>query len=160
MNGRLIGILLESGIGMIAGIFLAYLGFLSPIFRRSSEQLAPDRWVGVFRIIARIVGPVLCIVAGSGSLSTSVRPTRVRTCIGARSRSTEGRFRISSPADFVKEVKDVPYGDGISESCFRALVSPAGVPRKLSSICRQSILKTEPNEVLNTELDAHVQATG
>ena len=46
---------------MITGVFLAYLGYHRPVFRRSSERLVPDRWVGIFRIVARIAGPVLCI---------------------------------------------------------------------------------------------------
>ena len=150
MNGKLIVILLGPAIGMIAGVFLAYLGFFSPVFRRSSEQLAPDRWVGVFRAITRIIGPVLCIAAGYSIFSAlEVLPWREFT-------SLDGRFRISAPGEFVMEVKNEPYG---SESFFRVIVPTQAFLVSYVDL-PAGLLKAGPNEVLNSELDARLQVAG
>lgn len=160
MNGRLIGILLESGIGLIAGVFLAYLGFLSPVFRRSNEQLAPDRWVGTVRIVARIAGPLLCIFAGL-RIYLDFRQENVAQVLPWREyTSTEGRFRISTPADFEKKVKDVPYGERrVSEASFQALAAPLGFLVSYIDLPAEA-LKSEANEVLNQELAARVRGAG
>ena len=145
---------------MIAGIFLTYLGFLSPIFRRSSERLAPDRWVGTFRIIARIAGPLLCIAVGLKIFADIRQENVVEALDWHPITSQEGRFRISAPAEFVKKVNDVPYGgQRVNESCFRAVLP------KLEFLVSYldwpaSIPKAEPSELLNTELAVYVQVSG
>ena len=158
MNAKLIGILLESGISVIAGIFVTYLGFLSPIFRRSSERLAPDRWVGAFRVAARIAGPLLCIVAGL-RIFYDIRQAGTAEVLQWREfTSPEGRFRISAPADFVKEVK--PYGvQHVNEYCFQALVAPLGFLVSYLDL-PADVLKSDPKQILNKELDSHVQVPG
>ena len=82
MGKWLIGIVLQAGVILISGLLLAYLGFLSPVFRRSSERLAPDRWVGIFRNVRG--SSVRCCVLPPDSkiFSASVRKPRSRTCIG------------------------------------------------------------------------------
>ena len=67
----------------------------------------------------------------------------------------EGRFRISTPADFVKRVVEEPYG---SESCFRASVPRLGFLVTYIDL-PVSVLKADPNEVLNTELEERVKIT-
>ena len=57
------------------------------------------------------MGPVLCLLAGL-KVYAEIRQDRV-----LHSREVtlaEGRFRVRSPADFVTEVRDVPYGLGES----------------------------------------------
>ena len=159
MDAKLIGILLESGTCLAAGIFLAYLGFLSPVFRRSSEQLAPDRGVGVFRTAARIVGPLLCLVAGVKSFADIRQARAIPELHWREIASTEGRFRVSAPEDFAKEVKDAPYGERrVSEFYYRALVAPLGFLVSYLDLPAE-IQKTEPDAVLNKELDERVRAT-
>ena len=160
MNGRLIGILFESGVSLIAGLFLAYLGFFSPVFRRSSERLAPDRWVGTFRAIARIVGPLLCIIAVVQYYISPNRGIQQSSMVQARHwremTSAEGRFRISAPDDFTftKKVLDVPYG---RESRFNATGPTLGFVVSFVDVPATS-LTAAPNEFLNGELDEHVHA--
>ena len=157
MNGRLISIVLNSAVSLIAAACLTYLGFFSPVFNRKSERLVPDRWVGTFRIVARIFGPLLCLVAGL-KIFDEVRRENAGSEIPAAEwreiTSAEGRFRISSPKDFDKEVKVKPNG---SESCFRAvlpkiafLVSYIDLPT--------SIKKSDSDDILKAKLDELVQA--
>ena len=74
--------------------------------------------------------------------------------------SADGRFHVSAPADLIKEVKDIPYGEWrVSESNFRASVPKLGFLVGYIDL-PAGMLKTEPNEVLNTELDERVQAAG
>ena len=74
--------------------------------------------------------------------------------------SPEGRFRISAPADFVKEVKDVPYGEQrVSESSFRALLPKLGFLASYLDLPAE-MAKAEPGEILNAELDGHVHLAG
>jgi hypothetical protein len=161
MNGRLvIGILLDSGIILIAGVFLLYLGFLSPIFRRSSEGLAPDRWVGTFRVIARIVGAVLCIIAGFKIFSDIRQASVFQTLQWREITSREGRFRLRAPVDLVEEVRDVPYGEQrVRESCFRGTVPTLGFSVSYTDL-PPAVLKAEADKVLNSELKALAQVTG
>jgi hypothetical protein len=156
MNEKLVRILFESGISWIAGIYVTYLGFLSPVFRRSSERLAPDRWVGTFRVLARIAGPVLCILAGLRIFIDFRDESASQVLEWREITSNEGRFRVSSPADFIKTVRDIPYG---SESYFKAslpklgfLVSYVDLPAGLRN--------SEPEKLLNGELDINLQAAG
>jgi hypothetical protein len=160
MNERLIGILWDSGIILITGALLTYLGYWSASFGRSSEGIAPDRWVGTFRVIARIVGPILCIAA---VIMVTVDLCRIHedpVLAWRQITSQDGRFRISSPAALVKEVKDVAYGERrVTESRFDGVVAPMGFHVSYIDL-PASIVKRKPDDVLNKELEAHIQATG
>jgi hypothetical protein len=159
MNERLTGILVESGIEVIAGLFLAYMGFLSPIFRRSSEQLAPDRWLGTVRVSLRILGPLLCLIAGLRALGGIHQENVVQVWQWHEFTSPEGRFRVSSPGEFQK-IGESPYGEPqVKESSFAATLPTLGFLVTYVDL-PSSMLKAEPNEILNEELDRHVRGTG
>ena len=160
MNERLTGILVESGIEVIAGLFLAYMGFLSPVFRRSSEQLAPDRWLGTVRVSLRILGPLLCLIAGLRAAAGIHQEGEASILQWQEFTPPEGRFRVSIPGKFDMKVRDVFYGGSqVKESCFdvtipalRFLVSYVDLPT--------SMLTAEPNEILTKELDSDVRYAG
>jgi hypothetical protein len=160
MDGRLISILWDSAISIVAGIFLVYLGFVSPLFRASSEQLAPDRWVGSFRIIARIVGPVLCIIAGVRVFADIQREKKLPDLTWHEVHSVEGRFCVLSPKDLTKQVADITYDGRLVRECrFEGIVAPLGFLVSYIDLPASS-LKKEPTAILSTELDERIRATG
>jgi len=160
LDERLVTIVLSSGITLAAGLFLIYMGFLSPIFRRSSEALAPDPSVRTFRLIARIMGPLLCGLAGVRMAEDFRRDREPQVLQWREITVPEGRFRVMSPEEFTKDRKDVSCGDWrVTEHCCHAVVPRLGCLVSYLDL-PEGVAKLDPAELLNRELDSHVHSGG
>src|SRR4051812_23485859 len=123
MDARLVEILLYSGISLTTGVFLSYLGFWSPIFRRDGEAL--DQGTAFVRGAFRIVGPVLCAVATT-TLIIDLRAKAQTQAVNWHDIEPSGSgCRISVPEKSVVETKVNPVHAGeleFKEYCFSAQV--------------------------------------
>ncbi len=171
MNGRLIAILLDSGVSLLAGTWLIYVGYLSPRLGGKGEGEDSDRVLAVFRRIAKFAGPFLCLMAAWQMYRQCLVINRPVTLNWSEIKSTEGRFSVTfpqeplNPKEYASSSVETRYGDGlVTEYRYRTSVVELGLLLTYRDL-PDTVLKAIPENVMIDDLRvkvdaAHVQLLG